>query len=202
MTCKCNNRKETRIKEILDAALICFAEKGYYETTIDDIVKKSGLCKGGIYWYFKSKRDIFIGLIDRFLDEDQKLWQNTLENTKLKTGALKNIGLIFIKKFTENKHKAAFFAEVREAAYRDSVIREKIEKSHNDWHSVITKSLDFAIKHKLIRSNIDTKELAIGVASIIKGTMDQYWFCEKKFDYEKHWEFMANMISSYLEKEN
>jgi len=50
--------------------------KGYHETTIDDIVAESGLTKGGIYWYFKSKRDIFLSLLDRHIREESATWSN------------------------------------------------------------------------------------------------------------------------------
>lgn len=48
-----------RRAQIIEAALACFARKGYVHTTMDDIVAESGLSKGSIYWYFKSKDEIF-----------------------------------------------------------------------------------------------------------------------------------------------
>jgi AcrR family transcriptional regulator len=67
--------EEVRRKEILDAALRCFSNKGYHETRIDDIVKESGLTKGAIYWYFKGKRELFVALIEQHLKEDKALWK-------------------------------------------------------------------------------------------------------------------------------
>jgi AcrR family transcriptional regulator len=48
-----------RRAQIIEAALACFARKGYVHTTLDDIVAASGLSKGSLYWYFKSKDEIF-----------------------------------------------------------------------------------------------------------------------------------------------
>ena len=50
--------KERRA-QIIEAALACFTRQGYVNTTIDDIAAESGLSKGAIYWYFKSKDDVF-----------------------------------------------------------------------------------------------------------------------------------------------
>jgi AcrR family transcriptional regulator len=50
---------EERRAQIIEAALACFARKGYANTTMDDIVAESGLSKGAIYWYFESKDDLF-----------------------------------------------------------------------------------------------------------------------------------------------
>jgi AcrR family transcriptional regulator len=56
--------KEHRRKKILESALVCFAEKGFEAATIDDIVAHSGISKGSIYNYFKTKDDIYIQLMN------------------------------------------------------------------------------------------------------------------------------------------
>lgn len=50
---------EERRAQIIQAALACFIRKGYNNTTMDDIVAGSGLSKGSLYWYFKSKDELF-----------------------------------------------------------------------------------------------------------------------------------------------
>jgi AcrR family transcriptional regulator len=52
--------KEASRQKILRAAFDAFAENGYEKTTMDDIVKRSGLSKGTLYWHFKNKRELFI----------------------------------------------------------------------------------------------------------------------------------------------
>jgi AcrR family transcriptional regulator len=58
---------DTRIHQILDAALQAFVQEGYTGTRIDDIASRAGLSKGGIYTHFKSKEDIFEALLNRTL---------------------------------------------------------------------------------------------------------------------------------------
>jgi len=57
---------------IADAALACFLTSGYSGTTMDDIVKASGISKGGIYWYFKSKDEIFLYIIEKCFNDWNK----------------------------------------------------------------------------------------------------------------------------------
>ena len=59
-----NDSKAERQQEILMAALQAFAEKGYDKTTIEDIVRISGLSKGTLYWYFTNKEAIFTALVN------------------------------------------------------------------------------------------------------------------------------------------
>src|SRR6202165_1191376 len=46
---------EARRKAILEAALACFASKGFTETTMEDIRKLSGASMGSIYHHFSNK---------------------------------------------------------------------------------------------------------------------------------------------------
>ncbi|MFB0536750.1 MAG: TetR/AcrR family transcriptional regulator [Anaerolineae bacterium] len=54
---------DERRAQIIQAALACFTRKGYNNTTMDDIAAESGLSKGSLYWYFKSKDDLFAAAI-------------------------------------------------------------------------------------------------------------------------------------------
>ena len=56
--------KRKKKKEILSGALACFAKKGFQAATIDDIVAYSGISKGAIYNYFKSKEEIYLELLN------------------------------------------------------------------------------------------------------------------------------------------
>ena len=51
--------KQQKKNEIIQAAAIIFGEKGYFPTTMDDLVKASGMSKGAIYHYFKSKEEVY-----------------------------------------------------------------------------------------------------------------------------------------------
>ncbi|UDL06830.1 TetR/AcrR family transcriptional regulator [Marinobacter sp. CA1] len=54
---------------ILTAARECFREKGFENTTIRDIVRRTPLAAGTFYNYFASKQDIFIALLEDFLEQ-------------------------------------------------------------------------------------------------------------------------------------
>lgn len=59
------SREETR-RQILDVTLKLFAERGFAATSMNDIVRESGLSKGGIYWHFKSKDEIVATIFDEY----------------------------------------------------------------------------------------------------------------------------------------
>ncbi|MCK5052709.1 MAG: TetR/AcrR family transcriptional regulator [Anaerolineales bacterium] len=57
--------EETRRRQILDAAEKVFTTRGIDKARMDDIVQESGLSKGALYWYFKSKDAIIRAVLDR-----------------------------------------------------------------------------------------------------------------------------------------
>jgi AcrR family transcriptional regulator len=52
-------RKQARPREILEAALSVFAEKGFAAARMEDIAARAGVTKGTIYLYFPSKEEVF-----------------------------------------------------------------------------------------------------------------------------------------------
>lgn len=61
-----NKYPEITVEKILDAAQRLFLEKGYENTTIQDIVGElGGLTKGAVYHHFKSKEEIMDAVNDR-----------------------------------------------------------------------------------------------------------------------------------------
>ena len=62
-----NDPRDTRDR-ILDAALNIFANKGYHDTRMDEIVEASSTSKGSIYFHFPNKERLFLALVDQFAD--------------------------------------------------------------------------------------------------------------------------------------
>jgi AcrR family transcriptional regulator len=58
---------QVRVPQILDAALVEFAERGFTAARMDDIAGRCGLSKGGLYAHFQSKDQIFKALLGRLL---------------------------------------------------------------------------------------------------------------------------------------
>jgi len=54
------------IQSILDSAAELFGERPFHEVTMDDIAQRAGISKGTIYSRFKSKEDLYLGLILHF----------------------------------------------------------------------------------------------------------------------------------------
>ena len=66
--------KAARRAQIIEAAISCFLEKGYTNTSMSDIIKASGLSSGSIYSHFSGKEDILTTAINERLENVKKLY--------------------------------------------------------------------------------------------------------------------------------
>jgi len=64
--------KEKRREQIFESAINLTIQKGYVETSMEDIANAAGVSKGNVYYHFKSKQDLFLSLyhqlVDRYLE--------------------------------------------------------------------------------------------------------------------------------------
>lgn len=71
--------KAARRAQIIEAAVSCFLEKGYTNTSMSDIIKASGLSSGSIYSHFTGKEDILITAINERLNNVKELYETLPE---------------------------------------------------------------------------------------------------------------------------
>jgi AcrR family transcriptional regulator len=66
-TLRAKAKREARREQIVVAAANCFASRGYYQTTVSDLIDAAGISRGTFYLYFESKEAIFHDLLDDFV---------------------------------------------------------------------------------------------------------------------------------------
>ena len=100
-------------QQILSAAMTCFLRKGYHRATMDDIVNESGLSKGTLYWYFKSKKELFLALIQTILEPIEQSWLTLIDDPS--KSAVEKLRLITSLFRVELSEMAPFFGIMMEA---------------------------------------------------------------------------------------
>ncbi|KUO76072.1 MAG: hypothetical protein APF77_00400 [Clostridia bacterium BRH_c25] len=99
-TAKNHNAKKDELVEIAEKL---FLEKGYEETSVDDILDASGLSKGGFYHYFKSKDEVLAESINKFAEDLLKELDPIIEDQGL--NALEKLKRFMEKKSASQKSK-------------------------------------------------------------------------------------------------
>lgn len=79
LTVKRERRKEARPRELLDAALDLFVEKGFTATRAEEVAVRAGVSKGTLFLYFQSKEELFKAVIRENLSGRFKEWSEEFE---------------------------------------------------------------------------------------------------------------------------
>lgn len=61
--------RAARRAQVLDAARRCFAAEGFHQTSMDDVIRASGLSAGAVYQYFRSKDELIVAAAGEALAE-------------------------------------------------------------------------------------------------------------------------------------
>ena len=78
-TPKRERRKEARPRELLDAALALFVEKGFTATRSEEVAARAGVSKGTLFLYFQSKEDLFKAVIRENIGSLFPAWNEELD---------------------------------------------------------------------------------------------------------------------------
>src|SRR5260370_16146310 len=80
-----------RPTQILDAAVACFAKRGFHQASMHDISAEAGISVGLIYRYFQNKEAVISAMADRHKREIQGI----LERARQASGLLESLEVLF-----------------------------------------------------------------------------------------------------------
>ena len=78
-----NKYPEETVKLILDVSTRLFSEKGYDDTSLQDIINETKLSKGAIYHHFGSKEDILKAIFHRLGNENAEIFAKIRDDSRL-----------------------------------------------------------------------------------------------------------------------
>jgi AcrR family transcriptional regulator len=148
--------KRERISLITEHAFKLFSEKGYSDTTVDDIVSSSGVSKGGIYTYFKSKEEIFLAIAEERLTNRKKLIESFNSNMSSKEKITEYINWILNWIIDEkNMLQLKFTFEFWSVTSRNDNIKNFAIQRYNQVSKDLYKILEEGIHRGEFKSNLD-----------------------------------------------
>jgi len=191
-----NYEKDEKRRKIISAASKCIAEKGYNAASMNDIAKLAGMTKGGLYWYFDSKREIFMAILDEMIITNREIWNeiDRLSETHSPRELLRQGGTIFIKKLTEDTMLQKLYNEVRAEAMKDPEVRRKLLERIAMAVEFIKKYFRDALEKGAVRAR-NTKRLSLCVVTMIMGLANATWMTGSVIDPISHWnEFVDDLF--------
>ena len=170
-------RESTR-KELLNAALEIFGEKGYPTTTISDIVAAAGVTQGTFYLYFKNKAGIFSELLRENREHMiSGLFVEGLENVKTKEDWLRMADRVaeFLLDYIK-AHSDIMRLFISEAATIGSEFHDDSSAFTVGIIDQLKRMLEHGKKMDLLRDDLDVEVVALADFGALKEAMSPSFF--------------------------
>jgi len=185
---------EERRSQILEAALRCFAQKGYHQTTMDDIVEESGLSKGTLYWYYESKREIFLSVVEKWLGEWGRSLQGSLSPQDPPAEKLRKLNQAMIRSGLELRDLLPVVMEFWSHATQDETIKEMLRVMFEEYGSLIRGIIQEGITKGEFRE-ADVHHLASILVAAYDGLLFQWVLNPETFPWP---ETATTLIETFL----
>jgi len=164
--------QDQRKYQILDAALEVIVRKGYEGSSMSDIVKKSKLSKGAIYWYYSSKKEVYLALVNHWVHQYSPTLNLIIEDNQPASVQLKGLFNYFITQYETDPTIFKAIAVFWSLAGRDNDFKEKFDKVYSEFFTLIEKIIIKGVESKEFK-NIDTKIAALSIMVNIESAI---WF--------------------------
>ncbi|NQT97600.1 MAG: TetR/AcrR family transcriptional regulator [Candidatus Marinimicrobia bacterium] len=167
-----NSKENQRREQILEAALNVVVEKGYEKSRMDDIVRVSGLSKGAIYWYYKSKKEVYLSLVNHWVFKYSATLNLIVEEDLTASDQLRALFQFFVKQYQHNARVFKALVEFWSLAARDEDFRIKMQKVYTEFLNLIENILAKGVESGEF-DPLDTKIAALSIVVNIEGII---WF--------------------------
>ncbi|MFQ6605613.1 MAG: TetR/AcrR family transcriptional regulator [Fidelibacterota bacterium] len=165
-------KQDQRKEQILEAALKVIVRKGYDASRMDDIVMESGLSKGAIYWYYKSKKEIYLSLVNHWVLHYSATLNHIVEKTIPASEQLNSLFQYFIQQYESRPEVFNALLEFWALSSRDQDFQQKVQVVYSEFLALI----ETMIHHGIESGEFDLEDEQTAALSILINIEGIIWF--------------------------
>jgi len=163
-------------EKIFDAALNEFASNGYLNASMNSLVKAAGISKGSLFLYFRTKRDLFSGVVEIATARvKQYLREVALETTEMdffqRLERLLRAGLQFI---DDNPMLARIYFHLLQSGESPFGV-ERVADLHNQSREFLAGFVITAIDRGEVRGGTDVDRVAFLLNAMLDRLLQAYY---------------------------
>lgn len=183
------SEKERKL-QIQLAAKEVFLDKGFNDTTMDDIVKTSGMSTGGVYHYYKNKFDILYDIMEEGIE--YRMEKNKIRDLE-RSDTIDFVCQILVDRVVDENEFKSLYAMFLKMKLKDS----KISEMYNKLKPFNTKMLSSLFDEQDTAKKIFEDDFLLSfINSLIMG----YETLGEKETFIQNKEMIKNMVKLYLEE--
>jgi AcrR family transcriptional regulator len=184
---------EERKDQIIEAAIRIFAQKGFYETRMDDIVAESGLSKGTLYWYFKSKDDVIAAILEHFFGFEL----HEIEEALAREDRISDQLMLLMRRAAAELQHMAEIIPITLDFYSAAAHKKQVQISLKNYFVAYRKLLVGLIQRGLDRGEfrlVDPEETAIAIGALYEGLITLWVIDPASVDLSRHGEVVMQLL--------
>jgi TetR/AcrR family transcriptional regulator, transcriptional repressor for nem operon len=162
--------EQTR-QEIIRKAAPIFNQRGYDGAALSDLMKATGLEKGGIYRHFSSKEALAAEAFDYAWRETLNARIHNLDTVSNTVDRLKQLVANFVERRGIIAGGCPLLNTAIDTDDGNPVLRERARKAFEGWRSYIVSVIRGGIKRREIRPRVNPKKLATLIISSLEGAI-------------------------------
>ena len=158
-----------RRSQILDAALICFAKRGFHQTSMHDISAEAGISVGLIYRYFENKEAVISAMADRHKKEISEVLQRAKQAPTL----LESLEILFTAHCCEEATRvvSAFVVDLYAEASRNPRVADLVRDVLETAMAGVTELISKAPEAQNTTRGLSPAEMAELIFAVARGML-------------------------------
>jgi AcrR family transcriptional regulator len=176
---------EERKDQIMNAAEEVFTQKGFSDARMDDIAEETGLSKGTLYLYYKSKDDLIIAILDRIFQREFRAFESFDTASMSATDTIWNFVDTTTKDIRMMMRLLPITYEFMGLAFRNKFVQKTFKAYFNRYMDILVPIIQHGIDTGEFRP-ADAKEIALAMGAIMEGTLLLWVYDSTLVDPEKH----------------
>jgi len=152
--------------EIVSVARKVFSRQGFKKTTMEDIAHGAGKGKSSIYYYYKSKEEIFEAVVEKEADELRSALEKVIST---RNDPMERLKAYIMFRLYHVKTVSNFYAALKEDSLDQMRFVEDVRKKFEEQEfQMVCNILDTGIKEDAFKIN-DSRIGAIAITTMLKG---------------------------------
>lgn len=188
---------EARRGQIVDAATKVFARLGFKGSRMDDIVKESGLSKGLLYWYFKSKESIIVAVMDRLFAPVVAHVKKIAVSEGSSREKLFTVANDAVHEIRAMNKLLPITVEYYSFAFRNKAVRQALLNFGTEYYAVIQRIIEGGIENGEFRG-VDARMAALSFGAMIEGSLLLGVLAPKMVDFAAQIESATGLLITGL----
>lgn len=158
----------------LQSAFTLFLTKGFQATSMDDIVAHSKVSKTNIYYYFKSKEELLLTIVDQLISHyEQHIHQILSHSDTTVLQKLEALLIILTENTEQNNYLGGcpFLTLYTQTPLEAIEVRDRIKSFFEQQFQAVELILDEGISKKELKKELPIKQTAALIVSSIEGAL-------------------------------